>query len=471
LGLGTLLAALEGVRFPAVLVVVALVGCGSSGGTPSDGGAPPAGGASGGAGPGPTGGAAPVGGKPCSDLFDPSLVRSYAIDIAPAELDKIRAEFADLATLTSRGNDFVARHPIVFHLGGETVTDATFKLHGQSSWAQTAMLDGDRAKMQFDVSFHQSDPKGRFHGVAKLVFDMPRSDWTFLHDRLAHAWLRQIGIAVGCAASARVEINGSYYGLYVAQENTAKRIIKDYYPDNPDGDLWKAGNQPQTNQENPDWARQMTFARAKGLDQVSAIVDLEASVMEWAAEAVLNNGDGTYGGNHNFYVYDQGAKGFVFLPNDTDATFDWMTFFDRTPHDAHPIYWWTNRAQPAPVPTDVWLAVMGDASWRRKYADAIETQLARWDVAQLQGWIDQWSQQISDAATTDPHAWATPAQFRMAVDAARDSVVKRRDYLQTFVDCVKDGAGEDADGDGVRWCEDCRDDDPAVRDTNDPGCQ
>jgi hypothetical protein len=23
------------------------------------------------------------------------------------------------------------------------------------------------------------------------VFDMPRSDWTFMHDRLAHTWLRQ----------------------------------------------------------------------------------------------------------------------------------------------------------------------------------------------------------------------------------------------------------------------------------------
>ena len=103
------------------------------------------------------------------------------------------------------------------------------------------MLDGDRAKMQFDISFHQTDPQGKFHGVAKLVFDMPRSDWTFMHDRLAHAWLRQIGIAAGCAANARVEINGTYYGLFVAEENTAKRIIKDYFPRQPDGDLVEGG--------------------------------------------------------------------------------------------------------------------------------------------------------------------------------------------------------------------------------------
>ena len=37
---------------------------------------------------------------------------------------------------------------------------------------------------------------------------------------------------------------------------------------------------------------------------MAAIVDLEASVTEWAAEALLNDGDGYYGGGHNFYIYD-----------------------------------------------------------------------------------------------------------------------------------------------------------------------
>ena len=83
----------------------------------------------------------------------------------------------------------------------ETVTNAMIKLHGQSSWLQAVMLDGDRAKMQFDIAFDKVDQAGKFHGVDKLVFDMPRSDWTFLHDRLAHAWLRQSGIMASCAAS------------------------------------------------------------------------------------------------------------------------------------------------------------------------------------------------------------------------------------------------------------------------------
>ena len=412
---------------------------------------------------GGTGGTSGVSGAlGCSDLFDQNTVRTYSIDITPDEWSSIQAEFANVATLVVQGNDFATWHPIVFHMGSETAGDATLKLHGQSSWAQTVMFDGDRQKMQFDISFHGKDPMGKFHGVGKLVFDMTRNDWTFMHDRLAHAWFRQVGVAAGCAANARVEINGAFYGLFVAEEPTSKTVIGQFFPNHPDGDLWKGGVQPETNNEAPDWNRQTAFASAKDIGSVAAIVDLDSSVQEWAGEALLNNADGAYGGNHNFYVYDTGTTGLAFLPNDTDSTFDWLGLFDRTPFDDHPIYWWERRALPAPVPTAVWLAVMNDPTWRGKYVDAIDAMLAKWDVAQIQGWIDTWSQQIAGDMAADPHTWATVCQFQSAVAAARDVVAKRAAFLRSFVDCARNGSGDDADGDGVRWCNDCRDDSPAV---------
>ena len=167
----------------------------------------------------PPDGAQPIS-SDCSDLFDQSAVRTYSIDIDPAEWQSMDAEFHNLAALQT-GIEFVVYHPVVFHMDGETVANAAIKLHGQSSWLQTVMLDGDRAKMQFDVAFDKVDPNAKFHGVDKLVFDMPRSDWTFMHDRLAHTWLRQNGIMASCVASARLMINGTFYGLY-AVEMTAK---------------------------------------------------------------------------------------------------------------------------------------------------------------------------------------------------------------------------------------------------------
>ena len=399
----------------------------------------------------------------CADLFDEGTLATYSVDIAAADWTAMEAEFNDLAALES-GADFVVYHPAVFHLGGETVSDAAIKLHGASSWDQTVTLDGDRAKMQFDISFDQSNPSGKFHGVTKLVFDMPRSDWTFLHDRLSQHWLRQAGILAPCSVSGRLEINGAYYGLYAVEQGVGDAVVKQFFPSNPQGDLWKGGTQAETNTKGPSYGRLTTFLAAEDLGSLAQIVDIPDSLTSWAAEALLNDADGYYGGSHNFYLYDQGTAGYVFLPDDTDSTFDWLANFDLVEATDHPIYFWYARAKPAPLPGDKWMIVLGDAGWRAKYAEAIAGLLAKWDVGQIQGWIDSWSQQIADAAASDPHAWATPAQTQQATATARAVVAQRAAYLQTFVDCERGvaTAATDGDGDGYRWCDECDDGNAAV---------
>ncbi len=423
-----------------------LAGCGSSGAKP-DGGDPPDGAA----------------GAACSDLFDQGTLLTYSIDIAEDQWEAINNEFQNVAALES-GADFAVYHPVVFHLGNETVTDAAIKLHGQSSWYQTVTLDGARAKMQFNVSFDKLHPGGTFHGVTKLVFDMPRSDWTFLHERLSEHWLRQVGILAPCSASGVLAINGATYGLYAVEESVGSHLVQQFYPGNAQGDLWKGATEAETNKQSPDYGRLMRFLMAEDLSSLSAIVDLQSSVTSWAAEALLNDADGYYGGSHNFLLYDQGQAGYVFLPDDTDSTLDWLSLFDQVGATDHPIYFWSSRAKPPPLPGDKWMIVFGDAGWRGRYADAIAALLAKWDVAQIQGWIDTWSQQIAQAAASDPHAWATPAEVQQATATARDVVASRAAYLQTFVDCEHGAAAAatDADGDGYRWCDDCDDTNAAI---------
>jgi hypothetical protein len=397
----------------------------------------------------------------CPDLFRQDTVHTYALDIAPADWQSLVGEFNNLTALLS-GADFATYHPAVFHMDGETVSDAAVKLHGQSSWADTVTYDGARAKMQFAVSFDQTNKNGNFHGLSKLVFDMPRSDWTFLHDRLAHAWLRQVGVMAPCAASGKLVVNGNLYGLYVVEDGVGGRLVKQYFPDNPGGDLWKAGLRDETNKAAPNWDRKTAFWSASTPSAVAAIVDIPGSLRSWAAEAILNNADGYYNGSHNFYIYDQGQKGFVFLPQDTDSTFDWLAVFESIGANGHPVYWWSDRAKPAPIPGQHWLVVMADPAQRKNYAQAISALLDKWDVGMIQGWIDTWSKQIAADVAADPHAWATPADFQRAVAAARDVTAQRPVYLRSFVDCELGGTGADKDGDGFRWCEDCRDDSASI---------
>jgi len=393
----------------------------------------------------------------CPDLFDQGTLATYDIDISSDQMAAMNAEFHDLAALAT-GISFANYHPITFHLNNETVTNAEVKLHGQSSWEQTVMLDGDKAKMQFDVSFDKIDPNGNFHGVGKLVFDMPRDDWTFMHDRLAQAWLRQAGILAPCSASASLNINGAYYGLYVIEQGVGSGTVKAFFPNNAGGDLWNGGVQLETKTAG-NTTRLKQFTNAKDLTSLAAIMDIPGSITSWAGEALINVSDGYYIGSHNFWLYDEGAAGYLFQPKDTDSTWDWLATWDLPGAKDHPVYWWSSRAQPTPVLGDKWLIVLGDAGWRKKYADAIETLLGKYDVAQIQGWIDTWSQQINAAATSDPHAWATAADIQTATQTARDLVPQRATYLQSFVDCEHGvaGAATDADGDGYLWCDECDD--------------
>jgi hypothetical protein len=406
----------------------------------------------------PGGGGAP-GVRACSDLFDPGVLETYSIEISPAEWSKLDAEFHDVAAVLA-GTPQESYHPVVFHFGSETVMDAAIRLKGQSSWVNTIMFDTN-PKMQFVIAFDQTDPKARFHGMDKIRLDMPRDDWTFLNERIANSWFREIGIAAPCANSARLEINGAYYGLYVNEGKDDGALLAQFFPGNADGDLFKGGTVAETNKSSPNWTRLQQLWNAKDIASLAQIADLPNTVLEWAAEAVLDDADGTYGGSHNFYLYDEGAPGYVWLPTDIDTCLEWTEVFQGLSYKQHPLYWWEGRAVFDPPGQD-YLIVMNDPTWRGRYADAIATQVDKWNVAEVTGWLDAWSAQIADAVAADPHKWATPDQFRGAVAATRDVMTNRPAYLQSFVACERGQGGEDRDGDGVPWCNDCDDGNPAV---------
>jgi hypothetical protein len=401
---------------------------------------------------------------PCSDLFDQTALQTFTVDIAPDEWAKVQDELRNHIDLVRQGVRFAAWHPITFHYGHETVRDAMIRLKGQSSWLQTLEMDPTNPKAQFVIAFDQKNTAGRFHGVKKLDLDMPRSDWTFLHQRLANNWFRKVGIMAACANSARLVINGRYYGLYVNEEVVGHRLIKEFFPSHSGGDLFKGGWLPKTNKTAPDLLRLEIWRNSVDIPAMLEITDLPASLLEWAADALIANGDGFYGGDHNWYIYDEGDAGYVWLPADTDATFDWLS---ENSIDAnmsvvnHPIYWWIGEPNARP-PSPHYLAVINDPTWRAKYVEAIATQLGHWDAGEMRSWIDAWSAQIADAVRRDPHKAVTFDEFQTAVGLARRMVEKRPEFLRTFLACERGQGGDDRDGDGVPWCNDCNDNDRRV---------
>jgi hypothetical protein len=394
----------------------------------------------------------------CSDLFDPTQLVDYAVDISADEWAKMDYEFRNVEALKAAGQDYKPYHPIVFHYGAETVSDAMIRLKGDSSWRNTVMYDGDKAKMQFVISFEEINKSAKFHGASKVVLDMPDNDDTFMQERLAFTVLADmLALPAPCANSARLTINGQYYGLYVHEENVGHAYVKRVFPEAPDGDLFEGGYTPKTNTLVPNWTRLDTFWAAHDIGAMAAVVDIDDSITEWAAEALLNDGDGYYGGGHNFYIYDYPGKGYRWLIDDADATFAWIGRSDLSP-----IYWWAGRGT-LQTPGQHYLIVMGDPGARAKYVSALRALLARWDVARVQGWIDAFAPQIADGVAADPHRLKTVAQHDQAVAAMRQEVADRPAVIAKFLAC-QDGSGDasDQDGDGASWCNDCDDGNGAV---------
>jgi hypothetical protein len=390
----------------------------------------------------------------CSDLFDEAVLQDYAVDISADEWTKLDYEFRNRYTAVGPNTVTPPYHPVVFHRGSETVGNASIRLKGDSSWDQTIEFDGANAKMQFVIAFDQVDSNGRFHGQSKITLDMPRDDGSFLDERLAFNVLPTfLGHPAPCASSAKLTINGTYYGLYANEEHVGNTYLRRVFPQAPGGDLFKAGITPETNTLAPNKAKLAMFWAAHDIGSMAALVDMEWSVGEWAAEALINDVDGYYGGEHNFYLYDYPGAGYRWMVCDADSSFDVFGEVDQ-----HPIYWWIAPRPEHYTPAQHYAIVMGDPTWRGHYIDAIRTLLTKWDAAKIQGWIDAWSAQIADAAAADPHKAVTNDEHVQAVAGMRQEVVDRAAYLQDFLGC-EDRTGDvtDADGDGAAWCNDCDD--------------
>src|SRR5690606_36256864 len=132
--------------------------------------------------------------------------------------------------------------------GPVQVPQVSIRLKGQSSWVHAVMYDA-HPKMQFVIAFNELVPGGRFKGVRKVELDMPRSDWTYLRQRLALHTMRQVGQDAQCANNATLYINGEYYVLFTHLERIDKEFLQRIYGEEDgadDGDLWKGGSMIRT---------------------------------------------------------------------------------------------------------------------------------------------------------------------------------------------------------------------------------
>lgn len=439
------------VRTTAWVLAGLALACGTSdkpsGGDPDGGGDQDGGGGGGG-----DDGGGPGDRSACAPVFAHDKLPSYHVTIDEAEWNKLVEEFwSPLAVYQSTGQWPVLPknyHPVAeFRYEDTAATAAMIRLKGNSSWRHAIENDGDKAKMQFVVSFNETNPDGRFFGMRKIEFDMPRNDRSFLRQRMGLEYLRaDMGLPAQCANSARLYINGQYYGVYTAMERLDKEFLQRNFGDDDEGTLWDAGRRLRSNEATANTARRDELFAATSMAQVAPLADMDHAVRSWAAEAMMPDGDGYYGGTHNYFLYDHPTRGFLWIPYDKDASFDYRPF------DALPQFWSRDEQ-----PKEHYLLVMEDPAWLAKWEKALcEEAVAAYDVPRLQARVDAWVAQIEQAVREDTHLLYGVEDWQRTVAGLREHVAKRKEFVQSWCECRKNG-GADGDGDGAAWCRECDD--------------
>jgi hypothetical protein len=426
---------------------------GGSGGDPGGtGGAPIAGG---------TGGTGTPGANGCSPVFAPDVLTTYEVQIAAAEWDRLLYDFFHMVENDNLNQDIHPYHPVEqFRHDDVVITDAMIRLKGQSSWRLAVEAGDNPPKMQFVISFNQHADKGRFRGLRKVELDMPRGDQTFLRQRVALSYLRDLGVPAQCANNARLVVNGAYYGLFTNLEHQDKEFLQRLYPGpgEADGDLWDVGRVLETN-ESTMWQphpRLDAFWASRDPASLAAIADMDAALVEWAGEAMIADADGYWAGRHNWYVYDHPARGWLWIPHDLDASINWNS------PTSDPLYFWGVRGM-MDQPWQHYLGVITDATWRDRYVEALRRAYEVHGAAGLSETIERWAAQVRDAAGADPTKPFSFEAHTKAVSSLRNAVVSRHDFVRRWLECRAAPAGQtDGDGDGYPFCMDCNDGNPAV---------
>jgi CotH protein/putative metal-binding protein len=444
---------------------------GSAGRGAGPSGAVGGGAAVGGPGSGGAGGALPA--LPCADLFADDLLVTYEITVAPRDWDALVLDFNNAQQNRAANLNFHPYHPVLeFRYGNEVVTNAMIRLKGNSSWWQA--IGDARPKMQFVISFNQIDANARFHGLRKIELDMPRIDPTFLHQRISLAFLRALGLPAQCANSARVVINGAYYGLFTNLERPDKEFLERLFPGADQGDLWDGGWELQTNEETMSLPhpRMDALWAAKDTKALAAITDMDEALLEWAGESMLADPDGYWIGHWNFFLYDHPRRGWLWVPHDLDVSINW------TDPSIDPMYYWGGDPGWSP-PWQHYLAVIKDPVWQGRYVEALRRANDTWSALHLPEMLDHYAAQIRDAVAADPTFPFTFDDHLRELANLRQAIITRGAAVRAWLDCrAAPGDAIDADGDRRPFCMDCNDKDPATypgapeicRDNRDQDC-
>ncbi len=349
-----------------------------------------------------------------AELFDPDVVQDITLDLAPADLQKLK----DSATSNA---DFVYV-PATFHWKDVTLENVGVRLKGNSSRVPGMI------KRSYLIKFDEHVEGQELFGLKRLGLDNAIQFGSLFSERILTEILAAEGVPAVRANYARLVINGVYQGVYVSLERVDKRFLARQFDDN-DGNLYKcdeggAGANlaylgdaasayrgmvgstflAETNEETADLSDVIALAktlRDGTIADVEQAVDLDGFTKVMAVMMLGGAFDQYTGFNpHNYYLYrDPDSSQWSYIPHDLD-----VGFADNAFGQIKVIDGWDAATPRTLQPLPLVDRVLGDPALLAQYRDHARDYLDRYfEPSKLGARLDALYAQIATDLATDPY--------------------------------------------------------------------
>lgn len=394
----------------------------------------------GGAGSAATGGAGSAGTPPLPDtsgeLYDPERLPRFDIDLP-----------ADSVSALGQAPDVYVRGTLRY--ADETVSDIGVRIKGEGS------LRTLQEKAAFKLKFDEFVSKQSFHGLRRMTFNNMVEDPSFLAERLAFHFFRELGLPAPRCNSALIYVNGEFFGVYANVETEDKTFLRRWF-DSDAGNLYEEGQVDfdpgnenafdlETNEEKNDRSDLTALIAAVAgaqpasfVEDVGAQLDMDHFLAFTAAEAAVNQWD-MYGYTvfypNNFRLYrDPTQQRFVMLPWGMDMSMKPYRDSGRPHIMVLELARQYDQQNGMITAGRILRGCLTSPSCKAAYVKVVEATAARYETAGLEALAKKYYEQVKGQIAADPRQEYSSAQIQTGYESLLRTIRERPAALRASLD-------------------------------------
>ncbi|RYZ04848.1 MAG: hypothetical protein EOO73_21975 [Myxococcales bacterium] len=369
------------------------------------------------------------------ELYDPDVVPRFDLELPPDSMSALEAN-----------PDVYVRGSLRY--GEERVADIGVRIKGEGSLRSLA------EKAAFKLKFDEFVSKQGFHGLRRMTFNNMVEDPTFLAERLAHHFFREVGLPAPRCNHALLYVNDELFGLYANVETEDKPFLRRWF-ESDDGNLYEEGQvdfEPgnetkfdlETNEEANDRSDMIALIAAVAsakpqtyLDDLGAQLDMTHFLKFTAAEAAVNQWDMyayTVFYPNNFRIYrDPTTQTFVMLPWGMDMSM--KPYRDSGRPHILPLRLSRQYDQPNGQITTgrIFRDCLTSEPCRAAYIQVVKDTATKYEGAGLEALAKKYHAQVEAHVAADPRQEYTASEIQEAYESLLKVVRERPAALREGV--------------------------------------